>query len=156
MAPLAIPIFDLNGEVLQMYGRKITRRLRPGTPDHLYLPGPHRGVWNEEALALEGNHPVRGAHRRADLLVCGVPPCYHQLRRERLYQRDQSGVPKARHPGKFTSLTTATRPEKTAAQQHAEELMAIGIECFRVQFPKSMDANEYALEIAPRRQEPWA
>ena len=26
------------------------RRLRKGTPLHLYLPGPHRGVWNVEAL----------------------------------------------------------------------------------------------------------
>ena len=33
-----------------MYGRKITTNLRAGTPLHLYLPGPHRGVWNEEAL----------------------------------------------------------------------------------------------------------
>ena len=34
-----------------MYGRKITPNLREGTPDHLYLPGEHGGVWNEEALA---------------------------------------------------------------------------------------------------------
>ena len=34
-----------------MYGRKITPNLREGTPDHLYLPGAHAGVWNEEALA---------------------------------------------------------------------------------------------------------
>ena len=27
--------------------------------------------------------------------------------------------------------------------------MAMGIECFRVQFPKSMDANEYALKVTP-------
>jgi len=33
-----------------MYGRKIGDNLRPGTPMHLYLPGPHRGVGNEEAL----------------------------------------------------------------------------------------------------------
>ena len=25
-------------------------RLRPGTPYHLYLPGPHRGVWNVAGL----------------------------------------------------------------------------------------------------------
>jgi DNA primase len=37
-------------EVVEMYGRKITPNLREGTPDHLYLPGAHRGVWNEEAL----------------------------------------------------------------------------------------------------------
>ena len=33
-----------------MYGRKITDGLRAGTPLHMYLPGPHCGVWNEEAL----------------------------------------------------------------------------------------------------------
>ena len=35
---------------MEMYGRKITPNLRAGTPDHTYLPGPHRGVWNKEAL----------------------------------------------------------------------------------------------------------
>ena len=36
-----------------------------------------------------------------------------------------------------------------AAAKHAEELMAMGIECFRVQFPKGMDANECALKTQP-------
>ena len=45
-----IPVFDEDGGVTEMYGRKITPNLRPGTPLHLYLPGPHRGVWNWEAL----------------------------------------------------------------------------------------------------------
>ena len=27
--------------------------------------------------------------------------------------------------------------------------MGMGIECFRVQFPKGMDANEYALKTQP-------
>jgi DNA primase len=47
---VVFPIFDLEGNVLGMYGRKITPNLREGTPLHLYLPGPHRGVWNEHAL----------------------------------------------------------------------------------------------------------
>ena len=47
---IVVPIFSLAGDVLGMYGRKITPNLREGTPLHLYLPGPHRGVWNEEAL----------------------------------------------------------------------------------------------------------
>ena len=37
----------------------------------------------------------------------------------------------------------------TAATKHAEELMAMGIECFRVQFPKGQDANECALRTQP-------
>jgi DNA primase len=47
---VVFPIFDLEGNVLGMYGRKITPNLREGTPLHLYLPGPHKGVWNEQAL----------------------------------------------------------------------------------------------------------
>ena len=41
---LVIPILNLNGEVMQMYGRKIDAALREGTPLHLYLPGPRCGV----------------------------------------------------------------------------------------------------------------
>jgi DNA primase len=46
---LVIPVFDEAGRVTEMYGRKINDNLRKGTPLHLYLPGPHRGVWNVEA-----------------------------------------------------------------------------------------------------------
>jgi hypothetical protein len=35
------------------------------------------------------------------------------------------------------------------AEKAAERLMAEGIECYRVQFPKGMDANEYALKVTP-------
>jgi DNA primase len=36
-----------------------------------------------------------------------------------------------------------------AAAKLAEELMQMGIECFRVLFPKDMDANAYALKVQP-------
>src|SRR5208337_1483654 len=36
-----------------------------------------------------------------------------------------------------------------AAGKLAEELMAMGKECFRVQFPKGMDANAFALKVTP-------
>jgi len=47
---LVIPVFNLDGDVVEMYGRKIVPNLRTGTDYHTYLPGPHRGVWNEESL----------------------------------------------------------------------------------------------------------
>ena len=49
-----IPIFDEDGNVAEMYGRKVGGRLRRGTPLHLYLPGPHRGVWNLEGFEVGG------------------------------------------------------------------------------------------------------
>jgi DNA primase len=47
---LVIPVLNLDGDVAQMYGRKINDNLRANTDYHLYLPGPMRGVWNEEAF----------------------------------------------------------------------------------------------------------
>ena len=35
------------------------------------------------------------------------------------------------------------------AAKLAERLMALGIDCFRVVFPKGMDANEYAAKVQP-------
>ncbi|THB69897.1 MAG: toprim domain-containing protein, partial [Gammaproteobacteria bacterium] len=46
---LVVPVIN-DGSVREVYGRKIKRELRKGTPKHLYLPGEHQGVWNSEAL----------------------------------------------------------------------------------------------------------
>jgi len=39
---ITVPVFDDRGNVTGLYGRRVTS----GEPQHLYLPGPHRGVWN--------------------------------------------------------------------------------------------------------------
>jgi DNA primase len=146
---LVIPVFNLAGEVVEMYGRKITPNLRAGTPDHLYLPGPHRGVWNEESFIaskdiilcealidaltfwvagyryVTASYGVNGftADHRAAFERHGTKRVYIA------YDRDDAG-------------------DKAAAKL-AEELMGMGIECFRVQFPKGQDANEYARVTQP-------
>ncbi|MBM4258002.1 MAG: hypothetical protein FJ147_19180 [Deltaproteobacteria bacterium] len=38
---LTVPILDANGNVTEMYGRRITHTRTPDQPVHLYLPGPH-------------------------------------------------------------------------------------------------------------------
>jgi DNA primase catalytic core len=146
---LVVPVFNLAGEVVEMYGRKITPNLRAGTPDHTYLPGPHRGVWNEEAFIaskeiilcealidaltfwvagyrnVTASYGVNGftADHRAAFERHGTERVYIA------YDRDDAG-------------------DKAAAKL-AEELMGMGIECFRVQFPKGQDANEYARVTQP-------
>lgn len=48
---VVVPVHDADGRVVhQMYGRKITMPLRPGTAKHLFLPGPMRDVWNAGGL----------------------------------------------------------------------------------------------------------
>ena len=38
---------------------------------------------------------------------------------------------------------------ESAVPKLAEQLMAEGIECYRIEFPKGMDANEYAQKVQP-------
>ena len=146
---LVIPVFDASGQVVEMYGRKITANLRDGTPDHLYLRGEHRGVWNEEALIASKDIILCEALIDAMTFWCAgyrqVTASYgvngftddHRRAFERhgtkrvyiAYDRDEAG-------------------DKAAAKL-AEELMGMGIECFRVLFPKGQDANEYARMTQP-------
>jgi len=146
---IVIPVFDATGAVVEMYGRKVTPNLREGTPDHLYLPGEHRGVWNEEALIaskdiilcealidaltfwvagfrnVTASYGVNGftADHRAAFEKYGTERVYIA------YDRDDAG--------------------ERSALQLSEQLISMGIECFRVQFPKGMDANEYARKVTP-------
>ena len=146
---LVVPILDEHGHVSEVYGRKITDKLRPGTPLHLYLPRPHAGVWNVQALHASKEIILCEALIDAMTFWCagyrnvtasyGVEgftddhlAAFKQHGTERIliaYDRDEAG--------------------DNAAARLSEKLTAEGIECYRIQFPKNMDANEYALKLQP-------
>jgi DNA-binding transcriptional ArsR family regulator len=146
---LVVPVVDEQGSVLEAYGRKITPRLRPGTPLHLYLPGPHRGVWNVEAL---------GAHKEVILCEALIDALtfwcagYRNVTAAYGVEGFTEDILAAfkRH-GTERVLIAYDRDEagERAALKHAEALMACGIEAWRIEFPKGMDANEYALKLGP-------
>ena len=46
---ITVPIFDAAGHVAGIYGRKAEPSPNAASPQHLYLPGPHRGVFNGAA-----------------------------------------------------------------------------------------------------------
>ena len=146
---LVVPIFDAHGRVANLYGRKIRDDLRAGTPDHLYLPGPHRGVFNVGVFAASDELILTEALIDALTFWCAgyrhVTSSYgaggftdelleaivgHGIKRVLIaYDRDAAG-------------------DKGAAAV-AEALAARGIGAYRVNFPKGMDANAYALAVKP-------
>jgi hypothetical protein len=146
---IVIPVIDDRGQVQEVYGRKINDNLRKGTPLHLYLPGPHQGIWNAEVL--QASREIILAESLIDALTFwvngyrNVTPSYgiegftsdhlkafleHGTERVLIaYDRDAAG--------------------EKAASALATKLIAEGIDAYRIQFPKGMDANEYALQVKP-------
>jgi DNA primase len=147
---LVVPVIDEAGHVTGVYGRKITQSVDP--PLHLYLPGPHKGVWNARALAgqeevilaealidamsfwcagyrnVTAAYGVEGA--TPELLALLASPVDGRARRVLIaFDRDEAG--------------------DRGAARVAEQLLAAGVDCYRVQFPRGMDANEYALKVTP-------
>jgi DNA primase len=146
---IVIPIINEAGEVTEVYGRKVTPNLTPGTPKHLYLPGPHKGVWNGAALNATKEIILCEALIDALTFWCAgfrnVTASYgvegftadhlaafklHGIKRVLIaYDRDDAG--------------------DSAAEKLSKQLIAEGFECYRIEFPKGMDANEYARKVTP-------
>lgn len=145
---LVVPIRDADGRVVNLYGRKIRDDLRKGTAYHLYLPGPHQGVFN-----LDG---FKGS---AEMILCEA-----LIDALTVYAAGFTHVTSAYGAGGFTDdilqafvrhgvkrvLIAYDRDaagDKGAAKV-AEVLAAHGIEAYRVRLPHGMDINAYALSVA--------
>jgi DNA primase catalytic core len=146
---LVIPIFDEAGRVTELYGRKITPGLRPGTPMHLYLPGPHEGVWNAPALGSSKQVILCEALIDALTFWCAGFRCVTASYGVEGFTDDHMAA--FRKHGTEQVLIAYDRDDAgdRAAAKLAETLMAEGIECFRVLFPRGMDANDYARKMTP-------
>ena len=135
--------------VVGAYARKVNDNLRAGTAKHLYLPGPHRGVLNGEGL--EGEREVILCEALLDALTFwtagyrNVTSCYgaNGLTEEIVVALKACGAQRV--------LVAFDRDEAgdRGAEAVAQRLMADGLECYRLLFPKGMDANAYASSVKP-------
>lgn len=146
---LVIPVINEQGEVTEVYGRKLLDNLRAGTPKHLYLPGPHRGVFNETALRSSKEIILCEALIDALTFWCAgfrnVTASYgiEGFTADHLAAFKQAGTERV--------LIAYDRDEAgdRAAEKLSKELLAAGLDCYRIEFPKGMDANEYARKVTP-------
>ena len=149
---IVVPVMNENGIITEVYGRKINDGLRKGTAMHLYLPGPHQGIFNvaavkhsKEVILCEslidamtfwcaGFRNVTasfGVNGFTDELL----QCFISFGVEKVliaYDRDEAG--------------------NAAAEKLSVLLSENGMDVYRVLFPKNMDANEYALNVKPASQ----
>ena len=146
---IVIPIIAQTGEITEVYGRKITEGLRPGTPNHLYLPGPHRGVWNESALVE--HKEIILCEALIDALTFWCAGFRNVTASYGIEGFTPDHLAAFRRHGTMRVLIAYDRDEAgdRAAEKLAIQLNAAGLDCYRILFPKGMDANEYALKVTP-------
>ncbi len=149
---LIVPVLDEAGSVVEVYGRKLLDNLRAGTPKHLYLPtreGRGRGVFNVAALMASKEIILCEALIDAMTFWCAgyrnVTSAYG------IEGFTEEHVAAFKRHGTERVLIAYDRDDagERGAAKVAERLMSEDIECFRIQFPKGMDANEYALKLQP-------
>jgi len=153
-ASIVIPIFDGQGGVVGrnavcgMYGRKISKP-RAGYPKHLYLPGPHKGVWNFEVLAKSSEIIVCEA--LMDALTFWRAGYHNVIASYGVNGFTEDHFSALRGGGTKRVLIAYDRDHagEKASASLAEQLARDGIDCLRIQFPKGMDANDYALKVQP-------
>lgn len=146
---LVIPVLDEGGNVVEVYGRKVRDDLRPGTPKHLYLPGPHRGVFNRAALTASREIIVCEALIDALTFWCAGYRNVTAAYGVEGFTDEMLAAFKAHGTQRVLIAYDRDDAGERAADKLAQCLMAEGIECWRIQFPKGMDANEYAQKMQP-------
>jgi DNA primase len=135
--------------VVGAYARKLLDNLRAGTPKHLYLPGPHRGVFNRDGLV--GQSEIILCEALIDALTFwaagyrNVTSCYgvNGMTEELL------GTLKSRGAQRVLVAFDRDEAGDRGAETLAKRLTAEGLDCFRLLFPKGMDANAYACAVKP-------
>lgn len=146
---LVVPIFDAAGDVVEMYGRKITPNLRPGTPLHLYLPGPHHGVWNLDAL--RESKEIILCESLIDALTFWCAGIRNVTTSYGVGGFTAEHIEAFKSFGTEHVLVAYDRDDAgdRAAEALGKQLPAAGIGVSRIEFPKGMDANEYAMKVQP-------
>jgi len=151
---IVVPIMDNSDgkNIVEVYARKIRDDLRKGTPKHLYLPGPHCGVFNSKAL--QSSDEVILCESLIDALTFwnygfrNVTTSYGTsgFTSELLEAFKQNNIKRV--------LIAYDRDEagNKAAKELSDKLNKEKIDTYRILFPKNMDANEYALNVTPAEQ----
>jgi DNA primase len=145
---VTFPIISAAG-ITEVYGRKVYNNLRPGTHYHLYLPGPHVGIFN--AAALTASREIIVCESIIDALTFWCAGFRHVTC---IYGTEgfTDELEQALLAHKTERVYLAYDRDKAgdrAADRDAARFLAKGIECYRIRFPQGMDANDYARKVGP-------
>lgn len=144
---IVVPLHDENGRVVGMYGRRLNDE--SDSPSHLYLDGPHRGVFNEQGFSSTGE--VILCEAIVDALTfwsAGFRNVTSSFGADGFNSELLAALKRA---AVKTVLVAYDNDEggNIGAAKVTQLLKREGFTVGRVVFPRGMDANEYALRVTP-------
>lgn len=147
---IVMPIFDGAGNVTELYGRRLDDGGRSGIK-HLYLPGPHAGIFNAEALQHEEVILCEALLDALTFIAAGIDNVTSIYGTEGFTDELFEAL-KTKKVRRVKLAYDADEAGERAATRDAEKLRSVGIEVHRIKFPWGMDANEYARKVTPAAQ----
>lgn len=143
---IVFPVIAENGEIGTVYGRAIDDG---GKHDrHLFLPGPQRGVWNPAALRSPEVIVAEGIIDALTWWQHGFRHVTTAYSAKALPEELLGALLTAKVKRVFLSFDRDLSGDEGTAAAVAQ-LGEHGIEAYRVMFPPGLDANAYALKVAP-------
>ena len=143
---VVFPVFDRNGNAVQMYGRKVNDHLRKGTPMHLYLQQPKRGIWNREGIEKQTEWLLCESILDALTLWC------HGFRNVTTafgvngFNADLWRLVEEVKPKRVVICYDNDDPGNKAASELSQRLAEQGIGTLRARLPDGCDINRLAVE----------
>jgi DNA primase len=154
---LMVPIHDMQGQIVQMYGRRTAEKLGAKTSKHLYLPSPLAGVWNAQSLVEDSPDTVYLCESLIDALTMVL----HGFESTTTLYGTQGG---AKEMQEFLGSVPAQKLvlcfDGDAAGQRATEQwrtigVSLGLEVFALGLPTGQDVNSFACQSADPRAALW-
>ena len=135
---LTFPIFDENGNILQIYGRKVNYPKKGSV--HVYLPGPKKGIWNTDVLKASEELIVCNSVMDALSFWCigfrNVIASFESL-------HDLAEALRRYEVKKVFMACECLEKGDTEASALPEALSCMGADVYRISFPKSMHPNDF-------------
>jgi DNA primase catalytic core len=144
---VVVPFVDEVGDIVGMYGRRTNATATEQSPKHLYMPGPHRGILNLDHLGGE----VILCESAVDALTFlshGFTSVTAAFGCEG-FTDEMLGAFKTRGVRRVVVAYDHDEPGDHAAGKLAALLDQHGIHSARALFPRTLDANAYALTMNP-------
>jgi DNA primase len=129
------------GRITEIYGRRITPPVRDAKP-HLYLSGPHGGVWNE--AGLKGERVWLLCESILDALSFWVHDWHHVTASYGTngFTPDHWKLLRDLRPDKIVLCYDNDEAGNKAANELAQQLEPEGFEAWRVELPAHSDVND--------------